>query len=380
MRSRRALPVIASVALALAAAARAGEDAPARHALDDAPAVLARLVPHVEAACGAAFPAPPVVRELSARAAAAAFRGDLRDEVARRHPQLSDAQRETLLTAAASGSVASCLARYSFSERAIVLVRDSFDAQRAAAGFAADESADLLAAVLAHEAVHALDDARFDLRTLYAGARDEEALRARAMLVEGRAVHFGRVAAQAAGVPAGARELLPGGAEPPDVHAWTLRLTYELGARHVADVVARGGRVASEAELRSPPDLTLPLCAAGAAAADARPGDVLRRAGLGDGATPLSALLLRARHAALRGRERADALFEPYRGGAQTLVDATNAAVLAFADEAGARAYCEAAGDEAPTERRGSLVLRAYGPAAETLLPRLVAAAEAPPR
>ncbi len=350
-------------------------------------ALLRRVTPLVEAAVGAPFPSPPRVVTLTAREAERVFRADLRDEVARRHPEATAGQRATLLAASARSSVASCIARYSFTARAIVLVRPSFDAQRATAGFAADEAEDLLVAVLAHEAVHALDDAHHDLARLFREAPDAEALRARAMVAEGRAVFHGRRAAAAAGASEKARALLPGGGAPQGLHTWLLRLTYEGGASFAAALAARAERntpqktAADLAErlFAHPPRTTHELFHPASwprGAPDARPARIV--GALPDATVqPLSELQLRARYAALHDGATAARLFAGFRGGAQSLVDATNAAVLAFESEDGARAYVEIAEDEAPTERSGTLVLRAFGPAADALMKRLREAATA---
>ena len=340
------------------------------HALDAAQEILDGLVPHVVAVSGASFTAALVLDAASARAV---FTAVLRDEIERRHAALTPGQRLALLQAQASSSVASCLARYSFSRRAIVLVRESFDAQRGGAGFEEHEARDLLAAVLAHEAVHALDDERFDLDAFYAAAPDDEALRARAMSAEGRAVHLARLAAARAGVPGRARTLLPGGDRPRDAHAWTLRLTYELGAAYVADERAPDGRRLFDA----PPGETLAIVRPDLAEIDGRPREILSGALADARVGPLSALQLRARYAALLGPERSGRLFARYAGGAQALVHDTNVVVLAFETEDAAEAYRALAADDAPTRRSGTLVVRAFGPAAETLLADVETAANA---
>ena len=362
--------LVAATLLTRAAAAGESDD----HPVARAGALLAAVVPHVERVCGRTFPEPPRVRELSAAEARDEFRHDLRDEISRRYPDATPGQRAALLDASAHSSVASCVARYSFHARAIVLVRASFDAQREAAGFDPSGAEDLLTAVLAHEAVHALDDVYHGLATFYATAPDAEALRARAMVAEGRAVVFGRRAASAAGASEKARALMPGGAAPETYHTWLLRLTYEGGAAFVEAVDDRGDPALGERVLSAPPRDTHSVFHPAAwpdGTADPRPAQRLAAAGLGEGSTALSELQLRARYAALHGIQTAGALFDEFRGGVQVLSDGTNVAVLAFADERAAKRYVERAGDEAPTEQAGSVVLRAFGPAAEVLIARL---------
>lgn len=377
------LAVLAAALLlpALAERARSQDAPPAPHPVDRAGELLARVVPRVEEACGTTFPEPPRVRVLSAREAEAVFREDLRDEVARRYPEATDAQRSTLLAATARSSVASCIARYSFHEEAIVVVRSSFDDQRERAGFGEDEAEGLLLVVLAHEAVHALDDVHHDLERHYAEAPDAEALRARAMVAEGRAVHFGNLAARAAGERGRALTLLPGGDAPSGLHTWMLRLTYAGGHDCVRVVEGRGGHDLGLRLLREPPATTHHVFHPERwldGDEDTRPARLLERADLGAAVTVLSELALRARYASLGSEEASRELFAGFRGGAQALVDATNVAVLAFATAADATRYVETAGEEAPTERIGTLVLRAAGDAADALLARVRAAARAP--
>ncbi len=335
----------------------------------------------MEKAYGARFRNPPTVVSLSTPAAEAVFAEDMRPEFERRYPQLPPKQRENLLRLGAGTSVRSCVARFSFASRAIVVVRDGFDAQCKALGVEGERAEALLLVSLAHEAVHALDDQRLDLAAIYREAPDDEALRARAMIAEGRAVHWGRQAATAAGAPADLVALLPGGDSPRGEREWTLHLTYRLGMEFAAAVAARGPEAADRA-LREPPALTWWVCRPDRwpdQKPDDRPRAALVHAGLGDAAQPLSELQLRARYAALHGLDTAAQLFDDFRGGSQALVDGTNAAVLAFATEDAAKRYEELSRAEAPTVRRGDVVARAAGAAQDAVLAKLAAAlGEAP--
>jgi len=355
--------------VALVPAARAEES----HPLDRAAAVLARLRPLVEKECRAEFPKPPEVRELTAAAAGLAFEADLADEIARSYPGTTAGQRRALLESAARASVDSCVARYSTTLRAIVLVRAAFDRQ--ARRIRVDRAA-LLEAALAHEAVHALDDARFDLDKLSAAATDREAGRALAMVVEGRAVHLGGRVAAARDLPAAVRDLVPEGE---GVRGEFLRLTYEGGARFVAALVARGGIDLADRALRSPPEATHLVLQPDRwpdGQADPRPDRILGKASPAAERKPLSELGLRARYGATDGRDAAARLFSDYRGGAQAVVGGTNAVVLAFASEEGAERYRKRAERDAPGRRFGTVVVRAAGAAPEETLVRLAHAAE----
>src|SRR5678810_1200982 len=104
-------------ALLLPAAARAEEE----HPLGRAQEILAEGAPHVETACGAKFESPPRVVALSETAAQAVFAEDMRPEFERRYAARPEGQREGLLKLAAQTSVRSCLARYSFGTRNIIV-------------------------------------------------------------------------------------------------------------------------------------------------------------------------------------------------------------------------------------------------------------------
>lgn len=372
----RLVPLALAAALLVPAAVRAEEDHPLGHAQE----VLADVAPHVEAACGAKFPAPPRVVALSEASAQAVFAEDMRPEFDRRYASLPEAQRDGLLKLAAQTSVRSCLARYSFGTRNVVVVREGFDTQCRSLGVEGERARQLLLVSLAHECVHALDDARFSLAKLYRGAADDEALRAVAMVAEGRAVHYGRIAASAAGAPKDLVELLPGGPEPRGEREWHVNLTYRLGARFVAALVERGGNALADKAIASPPPSTWPVCTPSRwpdGRVDGRALTVLARAGMKDAAKPLSELQLLERYASLHGLETAEKLFAPHLGGAQALVEGTNAAALAFADEESAKRFAELSAKECPTERRGSLVLRALGTEQDAILAKLAAAADA---
>jgi hypothetical protein len=374
----RAAVLALGLSLALGGPARAEDE----HPLGRAQELLAEVTPHVETACGAKFPSPPRVVALSEASAQAVFTEDMRPEFDRRYASLPPSQREGLLKLGAQTSVRSCLARYSFGTRNVIVVREGFDAQCRALGVEGGRAKQLLLVSLAHECVHALDDARFSLAAAYRGAADDEALRAVAMVAEGRAVHFGRIAALAAGAPRDLAELLPAGPEPKGEREWHANLTYRLGERFVAALVERGGVTLADKAMTSPPPTTWSVCVP-ARWPDARGDDramrVLARAGLKEQAKPLSDLQLRERYAAMHGFDAAESLFAPHLGGAQGLADGTNAAALVFADEESAKRFEEVSRKECPTARKGAVVVRALGGAAETALASLLAAVDEPP-
>ena len=370
--------IVATLVAALSLGAHAEGD----HPLGRAQEILDTVRPLVEEACGAKFDVPPRVVALSRNSAAAVFAKDVQPEFERRYPDLTPEQRAGMIARHAEASVRSCLARYSFDTRNVIVVREGFDQQCAALKVEGDRRMQLMLVTLAHECVHALDDARFGLAKLYRGVADDEALRAVAMTAEGRAVHYGRIAATAAGAPKDLVDLLPGGETPRGPEAWHANLTYRLGARFIDALVARGGNALADKAIVKPAALTWSICSPSRwpdGRTDPRPAKVLARAGLGDAAKPLSELQLLERYADMSGLDAAEKLFAAHAGGAVALDGGTNCAVLAFADEDAAKRFEDVSRAECPTARRGTLVARALGGAQDAVIERLTAALVEPP-
>jgi hypothetical protein len=360
------LPVLLFVALASRVSAE--------ELADRAAGMLEDAAPLVEKALGVEFRTPPRVQVLTPDAALAAFTEDLRPEVERRYPQATAGQRRTLLRGLARGSVQSAVARYSVTLKSLVVVPGRVEAQAAAQGLTGEAAAEFLLAAVAHEAVHALDDQRFDLAKLYRSAKDREALRAVAMVIEGRAVHFGAVVAKELGVRPEIRGILPGGKNPRGRRAWTFRLTYAQGARFTAALLARGGRELADRAMREPPKLTSYLFHPEhwpEQVPDLRPEGVLMKAFLNADPEPLSELELMARYADLDGPEAAAKLIAGLTGGAQWLWKGTNLTALAFDSEEAAERYLARSLREVPAARKGTLLIRAAGPAAEEAMVHL---------
>jgi len=366
---RRHLPLAAGLLLisALSAPVRALPD---DHPFDHLQSLAKQLRPHVERSVGARFAKAPVVMELTAAAGLAAARVDLRPEVVRKHPHLEEEQLRTRVSALAAASLASSLARYSIALKAIVLVRTSYDRQMVRLEVPDADARHVLAAALAHEMVHAMDDRRFGLVDLRKKAGGAEAQRALSMVIEGRAVHYGRRAARAFDVPERALTGIDGDSS----RRAFLRLTYENGADFIRVLEGRGGRKLAERALTESPGETHFVFHPGRwpdGKMDARPAKILARAFPDGAAEPLSELELRARYSALDGDRAAAALFAGFRGGAKALVVDTNAVVLAFADEGAAKRFDRRSRRDAPTGRHGTIVIKANGMSAGPVLEKL---------
>lgn len=346
------------------------------HLLESAPAILREAAPVVEKVCGARYRKAPKIVEATPQAAALAFENDLTSELARLYPMASKLQVKTMVRAAASSSVRSCVARYSPSLKAVLVVRQGFDRQVSGLGYDREKAGALLRAAIAHEAVHALDDERFDLAAKYAACAGREELRASAMVIEGRAVHFGRKAAADLGVSGEVAGLLP---DPKDYRGAFLHLTYRLGEAFIAALIERGGIGLADRALAEPPLSTRLVCRPAlwpGGRPDRRPVDFLRRVFPDGEVREMSELELRARYLSLDGLDASTALIEPYRGGASVLVSGTNAAVLAFETEEAAALFEKRSRTEVPAHRSGTLVLRAAGAEAEAIVARMKDALE----
>jgi hypothetical protein len=247
---------------------------------------------------------------------------ELRPQVALLHPDASAGARETLLRATAAASARSVVARYSAARRRVLFAPENLRPQVRAAGLPEDAATvrgfTLLA--LAHEMVHAADDAAHGLGARMRAPPDAEALRALGMVAEGRAVHYAREAAAELGIAPGVAAVLPGGRGPPDERRARFHLAYGGGAAFVADLESRGGRDLAERALRDPPRRTSTVFHPrryGPSGEEAAPdaAAALRAAGFGDAAAA-SELDLRARWIPRLGGEAVARAFRGFLAGA----------------------------------------------------------------
>jgi hypothetical protein len=228
-------------------------------ALADLPGAAAAARAAIEEVLGAAVPpdsAAPVAAGLEELETDLAV--DLRPRMESRHPGASEDSRELVLRAMARASARSIVARYSATRRRIFVASGNVLPQMEAAGLPRDGETvrAFLTATLAHEMVHAVDDAAVGVEGLFAAAPDAEAGRALGMVLEGRAVHFSRRAAARLGLPRAAAEVLPGGTGPLDERKARFLLTYREGARFIAALEERGGLALASRPLRAPPRST----------------------------------------------------------------------------------------------------------------------------
>src|SRR5688572_5351022 len=230
---------MAGILLVFAAACAAPPEPPPAPP-DDGPidfaALAARVRPAVETVLGARVPEAAAVPVEATRAQLEAdLVGDLRPQVERLHPGASAQQRENLLLLTARSSSVSVIARFSAARRRIFIAPENLLPQMEAAGLPTDPATarDFAAAVLAHEMVHAADDAATGLAALFRDAPDAEAVRALGMVLEGRAVHFARRAAARLGLRPEAAAVLPGGRGPLDERRARFLLTYREGAAFI---------------------------------------------------------------------------------------------------------------------------------------------------
>jgi len=247
---------------------------------------------------------------------------ELRPQVDRLHPEASPLARETLLRATARSSSLSVIARYSAARGRIFVAPENLLPQMEAAGLSTDPATTraFATAVLAHEMVHAADDAAGGLAALFRNAPDAEAGRALGMVLEGRAVHYARRAAERLGLPREASEVLPGGKGPLDERRARFLLTYREGAAFAAALEARGGTALAARPLADPPRLTSTLfhpSRYGPSGEERGPDLVAALVAAGfEGAAAASELDLRARWLPRLGEERTARAFAGFVAGA----------------------------------------------------------------
>jgi len=337
------------LALAVAACAAAPEPAPVIEGPLDLAALALEVRPAVEAVLGAPVPeAAAVPLEATRGELEADLVEDLRPQVERLHPEASALARETLLRVTARSSSVSVIARYSAARGRIFVAPENLLPQMEAAGLPTDPATarDFAAAVLAHEMVHAADDAAGGLASLFRDAPDAEAVRALGMVLEGRAVHYARLAAERLGLRPEAAAVLPGGRGPLDERRARFLLAYREGAAFAAALEARGGRALAARPLAHPPRLTSTLFHPeryGESGEEGVPDLVAALAASGfDGTAATSELDLRARWLPLLGEEATIRAFSGYRAGAGRDRPGGGVSVSVHGTEEAAAAYASA--------------------------------------
>ena len=310
------------------------------------PALRARGA--VEGLLGAAVP-PEALAPLAVplREMAEALSEELRPQVDMLHPGASQGARDTLLRSTANRGARSSLARWSTGRRRILFPTENLLPSMQALGLPTDRSTvgDFLAVLFAHEMVHAVDDGEHDLAATFRSAPDAEALRARGMVVEGRAVHYARRAAAALGIDPRLAAVLPGEAGKLDDYRARYLLTYREGAAFVADLEARGGRELAARALAHPPRLTSTVFHPGrygAGGEEEGPDLAAAMAAAGfEGAAAASELDLRARWLPVLGEERTARAFAGFRAGAGLHRGRGGASVSLHDTPADAAAYAD---------------------------------------
>lgn len=272
---------------------------------------------------------------------------ELRPQVNFLYPDAPENARETVLRATARASSRSVMARYSPPRRRILVTMENLPSQARAAGLPGDRTTlrELATLVLAHEMVHAADDAVHDLGALFHAVPDAESLRALGMVAEGRAVHYAR----RAGVDLGLREevlgVLPGGHGEPDERRARFLLTYREGAAFIAALEARGGAALAERALDRPPRSTSTVFHPERfeASGEIPPPDLLpslRAAGFEGGEA--SELDLRARWLPLLGEEGVARAFAGFRAGVGMHRDGGGVSLSLHETPEAAAAYADA--------------------------------------
>lgn len=234
---QRLLPLIF---FALASAGFAEEPPPAP-TVERIAEILDHARPHLERMTGLELP-PALGVEITDRAGMEkVLAEEIRREVAVLHPDRSESSRETLVKILARSFARVVRAKYGLATKRIHVADDALT--RLPEGVAPDAA---LVQIVCHEALHAMDDAAFDLSAVLEKAKGEEAIRALRMVIEGRAEHFGRRAAALLGSGPETAAALVSRRDPGE------RLVREAGRRYVAALDA-AGREAVNGILVTPP-------------------------------------------------------------------------------------------------------------------------------
>lgn len=199
---RHAARAIFAVLVPLAAARAQQGSAPP--ALDDAwlRAVVERVQPAVEQACGRKFQKPPLVGLADAGDVMRALRDDLAPANAAFHAGQPQARIQKSLQMRADLLSNSLLGKYGFASKEVYVLPHLVRMNLGLVGHGEAAVEDVLQLVVAHELVHALQDQELDLARRVRECVDSDAADALSMGIEGHAVFCSERAAEALGLQA----------------------------------------------------------------------------------------------------------------------------------------------------------------------------------
>lgn len=326
---RRLLPLIP---LLLFAVAPAGAEEPPPVRVERVEEILAKARPVLEKATGLPWPEALEVEATDPAGLHDLLLDEFETEVAALHPERPASSRRILAETLARAFARVVRAKYGLATKKIHVAAGALE--RLPEGVAPD---DALVYIVVHEAVHAMDDAAVPLAAaIRTASEDPERLRALRMVIEGRAEHYGAIAAAALGVDPGTGPALIANRDAGE------RLTRDAGRAFVAALDAKEEGT-SLAALRSPP-ATTSVVFHPERWGDPPPEDDLRErlaAALPAARVePLSELLLRKAFLSRLGAESVDRAFAGFvRGFAATARDGRRVSLVAAEDEASATAF-----------------------------------------
>jgi hypothetical protein len=207
-------------------------------------AILTQAKPHLVRVTGLAWPEKIAVERTDPAGMQALLLDEFLRDVAVLYPERPESSRKLLAQMLARSFARVVRAKYGLITKKLHVASTALD--RLPEGLDPDR---VLTLIVVHEAVHAMDDAAFDLSARIAGASDAEAHRALRMVIEGRAEHYAAAVAPTLGVPKQVDEALAALRDPGEA------LVRSAGRKFIAALIERDPKLAAQA-LTAPPRST----------------------------------------------------------------------------------------------------------------------------
>jgi hypothetical protein len=291
--------------------------------------ILEAARPHLETATALPWPEDLEVEVTDPAGMFTLLSAEFRRDVEVLHPDRPASSRRILADMLARSYARVVRAKYGLLTKKIHVASTALE--RLPGGVEPDA---VLRLIVVHEAVHAIDDAKFELGKLLASAPDAEAHRALRMTIEGRAEHYsGRILALL-GIPKSVDEALGVRRDPAE------RIVRDAGRRFIAALAAKGN---AKEVLANPPRTTSVVFHPERYGRDLEIPDAskpLRDAKLGPKAENLSELVQRKNLSARLKPAEVERMFAGFLSGAMvTAADGTQISLTEHSSVAAARAF-----------------------------------------
>jgi len=241
MMRRMTTPLLAL--LLLAPFAGAGEDG-SGITVKGIEAILTQAKPHLVRVTGLAWPEKLPVERTDPAGMYTVLLEEFRRDVAILYPERPESSRKLLAQMLARSFARVVRAKYGLITKKLHVASTALD--RLPEGLAPNR---VLTLIVVHEAVHAMDDAAFDISARIAAAPDAEAHRALRMVIEGRAEHYAAAVAPILGIPKEVDARLSARRDPGEA------LVRSAGRNFIAALSERDPKLAAKA-LTDPPRST----------------------------------------------------------------------------------------------------------------------------